>query len=165
MDAQTFKSPAHEWEASSHGLVLSPSSMIEVGNDIAIKCLTLCGEETARGEYTITQRMSVSEAVRRAQFASSIQHVTRRACLKCRDLYQHGTTRYERQYLTATHPELGPIVGMDLRGKYGVPLGSVAPEEIGVTDQSSIDEFRRNHADSQARVREQIKSLRDKSGT
>lgn len=161
---ETFQQPAHAWQAKRFGLVVTGTTHLNPGDDIAIDCKTLCGDETAKGEYTITNRMSVAEAVRRAQFAASIQHVMRRACTKCRDLYQHGTNRFERQYLITTHPELGPIIGVDLRGKYGVPLGPVIPEQVGTTDQSALDRFRQDHVESQAMMKEKLKEIRDKAG-
>lgn len=158
MTASTFRPPAHVWHASMFGIAVSPTVVLDAGKEITIVCQTLCGKERATGTYVIQQRMSVSEAARRAQFAASIQHVTRRACLACRDLYQHGTTPYERQYLVATHPELGPIVGLAVCGEYGVPLAPVNPEDIGITDPDQLAAARRQADAAQQAMRDRIKA-------
>lgn len=161
---ETFRAPAHEWAVSRFGINIPPNSLIEAGTEVVISCKTLCGKETAKCECVVKERMRANEIARRAQFAASIQHVTRRACLECRDLYQHGTSPYERSYLYSTHPELGPIVGMDTRGEFGAPLGPVVPEEIGVTDLAAIERFRAEQRESQERMKDQIAELRRRSG-
>ena len=159
-----FKQPVHAWTAKMFGVLVPPATRLTIGKELHITCTTMCGSEIADGDYIIQQEMSVEEAVRRAQFAASIQHVTRRGCKKCRDQYQHGTTSQERQYLNATHPELGPIVGLDQRGEYGAPLGPINPEELGTTDQSALDSFHKEQADNNAMIQEKIKEIQANSG-
>lgn len=141
-----FKPPAHGWVAKINGLHIPPKTMIDAGKEVYIECTTMCGNEKATGDFITRERMSVEEMVRRAQFASSIQHVTRRACKKCKDQYQHGTNAQERRFLFAEFPQLGPIVGMDMRGPYGAPLGTVNPEEVGDTNIDTLESFRKDQA-------------------
>lgn len=155
-----FNVPVHAWSASINGLAVPNNTMLDSGREVHIKCYTMCGDETADGEYVLQERMSIEEAARRAQIAASIQHVTRRACKKCRDQYQHGTNHHEKDFLRATYPELGPIIGLDVRGKYGVLIGDAIPEELGETDQHMLDTFREEGRQQQEKLRE----LREKMG-
>ena len=159
-----FNQPVHRWTAKMFGVHVSPATRLVAGKEIHIQCNTMCGGEIADGDYIIQQDMSVEEAVRRAQFAASIQHVTRRGCIKCKDQYQHGTTSSERDYLNSTHPELGPIVGLDQRGEYGAPLGDVVPEDIGTTDQTALDVFNKEQSDNNSMMQEKIKEIQNNSG-
>lgn len=155
-----FNPPVHAWSATINGLAVPNNTMLDPGKEVEIVCKTMCGDETARGEYILQDRMSIEEAARRAQLAASIQHVTRRGCLKCRDAYQHGTNAYEKDFLRSTYPELGPIIGLDVRGKYGVLIGEAVPEELGETDQGTLDTFREEGRQQQQQLRE----LREKMG-
>lgn len=159
-----FQPPKFGWIAKVNGLHVSPGTILDTGTEVYIECTTMCGKEKAEGEFIIQKRMGVEEAVRRAQFASSIQHVTRRACEGCLNMYQKGTNSHEKQYLTTTHPELGPIIGLDSRGAYGAPLGAINPEEIGNTDQSALDTFQKDQADNQAMMKDKMDEIRNQSG-
>lgn len=156
-----FQDPKHTWSATIGGISVLPGTMLTQGREVSIKVQTMCGDECADATVSVMHDMTVVEAARRMQLAASIQHVTRRACTKCRNQYQYGTSHDEKKWLVSQEPKLGPIVGMDTRGEFGEPMGPVVPENIGETDQSTLDTFRREKESQQ----EEIRSILARNGS
>lgn len=155
-----FQKPKFEYLVTCMGCHLSDDTMVNPDQSLTIKVATMCGKENATLEVSPAQSMTASEAVRRAQLASSIHHVTRRNCTDCRNQYQHGCNAIEKHWLWSVEPKLGPILGIDRQGPYGAPTAPIMPEDLGITDESLIATARQEAQDAMHRSAEQAKKLK-----
>lgn len=110
--AGKWKPPRGAWGLKIGG-ILAPgtATLYPDGKNYEVKCLTLCGTDTITLEGAPAEQMTGAEFARRVQLAGSIQHVMRKGCYDCREQYL-STTLHEQQWLTATAPQLGPIIGV-----------------------------------------------------
>jgi len=127
--------PSGTTKVTVGGIALASTHTLDPGKTVKVECVTLCGNETVDAEVVVQERtMTANEVARRTQLVGSIQHVTRRACKKCRELYQ-TLDNEERRWLYSEVPNLGSIVGMDQTDAYGASLGPVTEDDLKLNAQ------------------------------
>jgi hypothetical protein len=105
------------WSVSRGGIELSHNAVLHPGDtEYRVVVWTLCGNEQATVDVLCPWVMSAAEFARRIRLVSSIQHSLQNGCNGCIERFTTSTTPQEKQFLYATNPRLGKILGFDTEG-------------------------------------------------
>lgn len=111
-----WKAPVGPWRAGLGLIDLAPGASVRPGVDYNITVRTLCGREDVVITAQPKEAVPLVVFVRQVQLVASIQHVRRRACRLCAGRYGTMLTPFERRFVYATEPQLGPVVGVNATG-------------------------------------------------
>lgn len=115
-----WRQPKGAWSILKEGLLLPPTTtLVKPGELYVVETKTLCGNEDINIEAQPFKESTAAQFARQCQIVASIQHVVRRACRECRSAYQTDITPFERSWLFAYDPMLGPILGVASKVRSG----------------------------------------------
>lgn len=105
------------WSVSRGAIQLSHNAMLHPGDEeYRVVVWTLCGNEEATVDVLCPWLMSASQFARRIRLVSSIQHALQNGCKSCEEHFRLSTTAEEKEFLYATNPKLGKILGFETKG-------------------------------------------------
>lgn len=111
-DLSPWRPPEGPCRVTLAGIEIPPGAVLTASREYGIVVFALCGSEA--GDMRVAPRgtMTAGELARRAQIAVTIQHVVRRACVRCRECLREKIAPGERTALYSEDPKLGPILGI-----------------------------------------------------
>lgn len=107
-----WRNPRNEFSASIQGLVVPGNTIVQPGTSVAVRVVTMCGRESCEMSVVVRELSTISQVCRQAEIAASIQHVERRACGTCREMFFREITSDEKLWLYANDPSLGRVIGV-----------------------------------------------------
>lgn len=116
-----WRKPKNPFSASMLGVGLPHEMVVRPGAVIDVKVVTICGRESCSMSVVVREQSTVAQVCRQSEIAASIQHVERRACGTCREMFFREITADEKLWLYANDPNLGRVIGVSgVEGVEGV---------------------------------------------